>query len=141
MAYCKAGRAPVARILCFLSMIFLLQVAKGHVRLCGCTDASEPWLITITIRIKISRVVILNLLLGTRCKVLVGVAWGLSALFASPMFFISGVPEGLEQCWITFPEPYHWKVSNISITLPNWCLSCSYTRPPIQVLHRIYQLA
>ena len=47
---------------------------------------------------------------GTRCKVLVAAAWGLSALFASPMLFISGVPAGRNECWIELPSAFHWQV-------------------------------
>lgn len=46
----------------------------------------------------------------TRCKVLVGLAWSISALFASPMLFLSGVDEGAEECWLAFPEYYHWLI-------------------------------
>ncbi|XP_060571996.1 cardioacceleratory peptide receptor-like isoform X2 [Ruditapes philippinarum] len=44
----------------------------------------------------------------TRCKVLVGVAWGLSALFSVPLFVFSGVPEGTLECWLQFPIDYDW---------------------------------
>ena len=54
---------------------------------------------------------------GTRCKVLVGVAWTLSAVFASPMLFLSGVSEGSQECWMALPEPHHWLVSTRSSIL------------------------
>ncbi|XP_045179154.1 cardioacceleratory peptide receptor-like isoform X2 [Mercenaria mercenaria] len=51
----------------------------------------------------------------TRCKVLVGVAWGLSALFAIPMLVFSGVSDGSYECWLAFPENYHWIIYFVAV--------------------------
>ncbi|XP_052813763.1 cardioacceleratory peptide receptor-like isoform X2 [Mya arenaria] len=68
----------------------------------------------------------------TRCKVLVGVAWSLSALFASPLLFVSGVPEGTQMCWMSFPEEYHWLIWFLCVmlavlVLPALIITACYT--------------
>ncbi|XP_037790853.1 cardioacceleratory peptide receptor-like [Penaeus monodon] len=47
-----------------------------------------------------------------RARRLVVVAWLLSAVFASPslVFFMEAYVDGVNQCWIDFPEAWQWKL-------------------------------
>lgn len=48
-----------------------------------------------------------------RAKLLVAAAWILSFAFSIPilfMFFLFEHPQHGMQCWIDFPEPWHWKL-------------------------------
>ncbi|XP_064647230.1 cardioacceleratory peptide receptor-like isoform X2 [Lineus longissimus] len=50
---------------------------------------------------------------GTRAKVLVGTAWGLSFLFSTPMIVLNKyeiMPDGFKNCWIFMTETWHWQV-------------------------------
>ncbi|ELU12393.1 hypothetical protein CAPTEDRAFT_136071, partial [Capitella teleta] len=49
---------------------------------------------------------------GRRAKMLVSTAWILAFLFSAPMGIIPEltVRRGLVQCFISLPEPWHWKV-------------------------------
>ena len=53
---------------------------------------------------------------GRRAKWLVASAWFLSILFSVPIIFLYNIavpetaPELGVQCWISFPEQWHWKL-------------------------------
>ena len=53
---------------------------------------------------------------GRRVKWLVASAWFLSILFSVPIIFLYNIavpetaPELGVQCWISFPEQWHWKL-------------------------------
>ncbi|XP_064598531.1 cardioacceleratory peptide receptor-like, partial [Liolophura sinensis] len=49
---------------------------------------------------------------GARSKWLIGTAWTISFLFALPMTSINELvfKDGIWQCWINFPEHWHWKL-------------------------------
>ena len=44
---------------------------------------------------------------------LVGLAWALSVLFATPLLFVSKLDESSQMCWMSFPERHHWLVGLI----------------------------
>ncbi|GFS08110.1 CCAP receptor [Elysia marginata] len=48
----------------------------------------------------------------TRIRLLIGLAWGFSFLFALPMIFINNLEQidGRWQCWIQFPGKWAWKL-------------------------------
>ena len=55
-----------------------------------------------------------------RARILVGVAWILSGLFSSPILIFFDTKETDNygtQCWIDFPEPWHWQVYMTLISL------------------------
>ncbi|KAL4217493.1 7 transmembrane receptor (rhodopsin) [Mactra antiquata] len=71
----------------------------------------------------------------TRCKVYVGVAWGLSALFSSPLIFLSSVTDGSYECWMKFPDSapdsiwliYFVSVMTAVLILPALIITACYT--------------
>jgi len=70
-----------------------------------------------------------------RAKILVFVAWLLSVLFSVPMLIFYNIHQHKDygtQCWIDFPEAWHWKLymTLIAITLfllPAICIATCYT--------------
>ena len=69
-----------------------------------------------------------------RARILVGVAWLLSALFSSPVLFLFTLQEPPHygtQCWIDFKEPWQWQVymTLVAVTLffiPTILISACY---------------
>lgn len=49
---------------------------------------------------------------GRRARILVAVAWILSAIFSSPMLVLyeEGLVQGQVQCWIDFTAPWQWQL-------------------------------
>lgn len=50
--------------------------------------------------------------LGRRARILVAVAWILSAIFSTPMLVLyeEGLVQGQVQCWIDLPAPWQWQL-------------------------------
>ena len=69
-----------------------------------------------------------------RARILVGVAWLLSAVFSSPVLFLFTLQEPPHygtQCWIDFKEPWQWQVymTLVAVTLffiPTILISACY---------------
>ena len=70
-----------------------------------------------------------------RAKFLVAAAWVLSIAFSVPTIFFYNISETVEygtQCWIDFPQPWHWKLYMTLVALslfliPAICIASCYT--------------
>ena len=49
---------------------------------------------------------------GRRARILIAVAWVLSAIFSTPMLVLyeEGVVQDQVQCWIDLPAPWQWQL-------------------------------
>ena len=56
---------------------------------------------------------------ANQARVLISLSWVLALLFALPSLFLYRVEshEGKLQCWIDFPEFWHWKVRNWTVLI------------------------
>ncbi|KAF2364311.1 G protein-coupled receptor rhodopsin-like [Trinorchestia longiramus] len=61
-----------------------------------------------------------------RARQLVAAAWLLSAVFAAPSLWLFREAEvqGMKQCWISFPEPWHWQLYMVLVALTLFVIPC-----------------
>ncbi|XP_064597854.1 cardioacceleratory peptide receptor-like [Liolophura sinensis] len=71
---------------------------------------------------------------ASRARMLIGMAWTMSLVFSAPALYINNeeLTNGKVQCWISFPQPIHWKVYFTLLTvvlfiLPALVITMCYT--------------